>query len=556
MSFVDAGPNKEVTFSTSPSACICRAVRLDVQIPFATWALEGMVGKFRWQAAYITQSQREVFHVHLCQRILNRSQNNYCSLVFGVPLASRIPVSCRTCSDMVLVTNIPQFRGFKFGVWPHEPFLSSNDSSNMRFHVLGIGPIGSLVAFHLRRVLPPRIPVSLIVKTKSRARDLRTGGGIAIEHGGTPITQGGFEIEIFDPLEEVVFDLVYNKHGEMRLPSGATRTWRREGELSSAESMDIVQQPIESLIVCTKAQSTLGVFRRIKQRITSRSTIVLLQNGMGVYDSLVADMFRNPLERPQFVLATTTHAARSKSHGSMFHTLHTGMGDLAFGIVPDPARERDFEQSKWDPTAPPRERVLKLDDIAPITHDAESRDRCASLRETVAVLSKLTQLNPKWEPMPDLQVRLKRKLVTNSCINPMTAISQSSNGALFGNASARLIARKVCDEAAAVFAQEAAADAAAAGFGSEDSDADQIPKAPMGLRSQELQDEVFRVARRTSSNYSSMLVDMWKGRHTEIEHLNGYLHRLGLKYRVPTPSNDLLYDLIKLKEKVVPAARI
>jgi 2-dehydropantoate 2-reductase len=431
----------------------------------------------------------------------------------------------------------------------------------MRFHVLGIGPIGSLVAFHLRRVLPPALPVSLIVKTKSRARDLRTGGGIAIEHGGVPITQGGFDVEIFDPLEEVVFDLVYNKHGEMRLPTGAARTWRRDGELGSAESMDVIQKPIDSLIVCTKAQSTLGVFRRIRQRLTSKSTIVLLQNGMGVYDSLVSDMFRNPLERPQFILATTTHAARSKTHGSMFHTLHTGTGDLAFGIVPDPARERDFERSKWDQVAPSHERVLKLDDIAPNAHEAASRDRCASLRETIAALSNLTQLNPKWEPMSDLQVRLKRKLVINACINPMTAITQSSNGALFGNGPARHIARKVCDEAAAVFAQEATSDAAA---DASDAGLDatlggsphKVPKAPMGLRSNELQAEVFRVARRSASNYSSMLVDMWKGRNTEIEYLNGYLHRLGLKYGVPTPSNDLLYDLIKLKEKVVPAARI
>ncbi|KAF8519686.1 ketopantoate reductase PanE/ApbA C terminal-domain-containing protein [Gautieria morchelliformis] len=436
----------------------------------------------------------------------------------------------------------------------------------MRFHVIGIGPIGSLVAFHLRRALPPALPITLVVKTKGRARDLRTSGGIAIETGGMPITQGGFDVEIFDPLEEVVFDLVYNKDGEMRLPSAA-RAWRREGELGPAESMDSVQKPIESLIVCTKAHSTVGVFRRIRRRLTSHSTVVLLQNGMGVYDHLVSELFRNPFDRPQFVLATTTHAARSKTHGSMFHTIHTGQGDLAFGIVPDPNRERDFERSKWNPQVPPHARALSLDDIAPFTQNGAPRDRCSSLRDTIAALSNLTSLSPIWEPMSDVQVRLKRKLVVNACINPMTAITESSNGALFGNETARYVTKTICDEAAAVFAREAAAGAQSRDFISrdiEESDEEsygknspsQVPEAPRGLRSFELQDEVFRVARRTSLNYSSMLVDLWKGRNTEIEHLNGYLRRLGQHYAVPTPSNDLLYNLIKLKERVVPAARI
>lgn len=435
----------------------------------------------------------------------------------------------------------------------------------MPFHVLGIGPIGSLVAFHLRRTLPPALPITLVVKTKGRARDLRSSGGIAIETGGVPITQGGFDVEIFDPLEEVVFDLVYNKNGKMRLPS-ATRAWRRDGELGSAESMDRIQKPIESLIVCTKAHSTVGVFRRIRRRLTSKSTVVLLQNGMGVYDHLVSDIFRNPLDRPQFVLATTTHAARSKTHGNMFHTIHTGHGDLAFGIVPDPIGERDFERSKWNADVLPHERALSLDDIAPFTPSSAARDRCSSLRDTIAALSNLSFLNPIWEPMSDLQIRLKRKLVVNSCINPMTAITESSNGALFGNETARFVTKAVCDEAAAVFAREVATNAQTGDFTPSDIDASdgeemakvatQVPDPPRGLRSFELQDEVYRVARRTSLNYSSMLVDLWKGRNTEIEHLNGYLRRLGQHYAVPTPNNDMLYNLIKLKERVVPAARI
>lgn len=251
----------------------------------------------------------------------------------------------------------------------------------------------------------------------------------------------------------------------------------------------------------------------------------------------------------------------------MFHTIHTGQGDLAFGVVPDPIRERDFERSKWDVEVPSHARALSLDDIAPMNQNGAARDRCSSLRDTIAALSNLTLLNPIWEPMSDVQTRLKRKLVVNACINPMTAITESSNGALFGNETARHVTKAICDEAAAVFAREAATGAQPGDFISTNMEepnngsnikpsASQKLEIPRGLRSSELQDEVFRVARRTSLNYSSMLVDLWKGRNTEIEHLNGYLRRLGRHYTVPTPCNDLLYNLIKLKEKVVPAARI
>ena len=280
-----------------------------------------------------------------------------------------------------------------------------------------------------------------------------------------------------------------------------------------------------------------------------------------------SELFRNPFDRPHFVLATTTHAACSKTHGNMFHTIHIGQGDLAFGIVPDPTRGRDFERSKWNVEVSPHARALSLDDIAPIPQNGASRDRYSSLRDTIAALSNLRLLNPIWEPMSDVQVRLKRKLVVNACINPMTAITESSNGALFGNETARFVTKAICDEAAAIFAQEAANGSQPGDFVSPDIEQSndessakplisKMSEAPRGLRSSELQDEVFRVARRTSLNYSSMLVDLWKGRNTEIEHLNGYLRRLGRYYTVPTPHNDLLYNLIKLKEKVVPAARI
>ena len=52
-----------------------------------------------------------------------------------------------------------------------------------------------------------------------------------------------------------------------------------------------------------------------------------------------------------------------------------------------------------------------------------------------------------------------------------------------------------------------------------------------------------------STNYSSMLQDIWKGRETEIEFLNGQIVSLGKKHGINCPLNSALVELIKAKEK-------
>jgi len=53
-----------------------------------------------------------------------------------------------------------------------------------------------------------------------------------------------------------------------------------------------------------------------------------------------------------------------------------------------------------------------------------------------------------------------------------------------------------------------------------------------------LEDEVHTVARKMSSNYSSVLVDMRQGGFLEVDYVNGYLGQLGKLYQVPTPTID------------------
>jgi ketopantoate reductase len=53
---------------------------------------------------------------------------------------------------------------------------------------------------------------------------------------------------------------------------------------------------------------------------------------------------------------------------------------------------------------------------------------------------------------------------------------------------------------------------------------------------------------RPSRNLSSMYQDLTKGKHTEIDHMNGAVVELGSRYGVPCPINASLVAIIKAME--------
>jgi 2-dehydropantoate 2-reductase len=60
---------------------------------------------------------------------------------------------------------------------------------------------------------------------------------------------------------------------------------------------------------------------------------------------------------------------------------------------------------------------------------------------------------------------------------------------------------------------------------------------------------VTKVAERTKNNTSSMRADIINNRRTEIDYINGYIHRLGKKHLLATPMNTRLWLAVKSLEK-------
>jgi len=128
------------------------------------------------------------------------------------------------------------------------------------------------------------------------------------------------------------------------------------------------------------------------------------------------------------------------------------------------------------------------------------------------------------QQLPDLTSLVWGKLVINVAINPLTALLGVRNGLLLESKSARQVMGQAADEAAEV--------ARAMGIELNFSNP---------LKASEAVAEV------TADNKSSMLQDINRGAPTEIDVLCGAVTRLGRKYQVETPTNQLLWSLVKAR---------
>ncbi|KAJ3721738.1 ketopantoate reductase-like protein [Lentinula raphanica] len=392
----------------------------------------------------------------------------------------------------------------------------------MRFHVVGLGAVGSLIANHLRRSLPENHSVSLIHKNVNRARQALWHNAVTLEEEGSPIvmkdfTHGTAHVDVVSP--------------SFRLPNITSDS-----------------RYIESLFVTLKAHHTLPALRQIANRLSPNSTIVLLQNGMGVYERLVREIFINPKQRPHFILASNTHGAYSRG---FLDVIHTGHGEIRFGIVPD-LEGRDYEVALRDVSKPPEERRGSLMDITRSEELDPMFARYRSLRNTVAALQLMEALHPIWLTMEEMQITMRRKLAVNAVINPLTALIGCKNGDVFQTPEARSLLFGVCKEASNVYTAEMVAEAQKF-LNTTDTPTDEdvlLDRIPEALTRESLVQECLRVADATRHNSSSMLADIRFGTDTEINYINGHLIDLGHMYKVQMPVNITLARLIRMKSKL------
>jgi 2-dehydropantoate 2-reductase len=126
----------------------------------------------------------------------------------------------------------------------------------------------------------------------------------------------------------------------------------------------------------------------------------------------------------------------------------------------------------------------------------------------------------------NINERLWRKCVINCVINPLTAIMNIRNGQLLSSEHLKRLMKQLFNETIAIAERE-------------------------GYKFDEkLWQEIESVCRSTSQNRSSMLQDLHANQPTEIEYINGYVIQRGKQHGLPTPTHDLIVELIQAKEEL------
>ncbi|OYD07843.1 ketopantoate reductase family protein [Paludifilum halophilum] len=126
----------------------------------------------------------------------------------------------------------------------------------------------------------------------------------------------------------------------------------------------------------------------------------------------------------------------------------------------------------------------------------------------------------------EIDTRAWEKLAVNSVINPLTALLGITNGRLTAWDSFPPLMEAILEETAGVAAH-----------------------AGVTLDVRELREKVLQVCEQTASNASSMLVDLRRGRPTEIDAINGAVIRMGKKFGVSTPVHTALHILVRTVEE-------
>ncbi len=278
----------------------------------------------------------------------------------------------------------------------------------------------------------------------------------------------------FDP---ILIDHVAER--ARRISSRPLLVWSQNNSLEATvecTSEVSVAKDADYVIVAVKAYNTAEVAKALASHATS-SQVVSLQNGLGNLEIL-----ERYFESNQILAASTGEASTLVGPGEVFHAA-SGITKIA-PLAPE-GRRPSIELVK----------VFQKAGIGSVFSD-----------NAQGVI---------WE-----------KLVVNSSINPITAITRMRNGEIVRNAGLKALASQVALETYEVALKEGIA----LGF--------QDPGAV-----------VLAAASTTFDNKSSMLQDIERGRRTEVDFINGAIYRLAASSGVPAPLNGTLYAIVKSIEE-------
>ena len=351
-----------------------------------------------------------------------------------------------------------------------------------RIYMLGLGKVGKFVAHSLAGI-PNRPPITLLFHNQGLFRMWdRHGRTMELQQHGTSEKREGFEVSLAESTHE------------------EARKRQEEGDV------------IYNLILSVKSHATVAALSTVAHRLTSESTVLFLQDGMGILDEVNEKVFPDANTRPSYMIGLSTYRLRSEGQ---FTISRHGVGTMALGSL---------SESSPLPVDSPAPMHWSRNEITPST------------RYLLRTLTRTPILAAMGLSSIDLfQLQLER-LAVQSVIDPLSVMFDCKNGELLDNKSITRVMRLLLSEISLVIRSLP--------------ELQNLPNLNVRFSPAKLEYQVVSIARTTANNESSMVRDMNKSRKTEIEYLNGYIVRRGEELGIQCVMNYMLMQLIKGKDRL------
>ena len=357
----------------------------------------------------------------------------------------------------------------------------SRPSDPRAVHILGTGNVGQFVA-HALAGIPNPPPIKLLLHRRNLLSQWKRFG------------------------QKLV--LVTNKVAEERTGYGVELALPPEQTHQAERDNHAI---IQNLIISVKTPNTAMALSSIAHRLNRDSTVLFLQNGMGVLDEVNAKVFPDEETRPNYMLGVVSHGLHADGG---FRVIHAGIGTIAIGITPRLSLLESWAvQEQGTSPFPPSSRYLL---------------RTLTRTPVLAAVGFL--------PTDLLQFQIE-KLVVNAVINPLTVMFDCMNGELLGNFAITRVMRLLLSEISLVVRSLP--------------ELRRVPNVQLRFSPEKLEAQVAVICKRTSTNVSSMLQDARRGRQTEIDYINGYIVRRGEELGIRCVLNYMLVKMVRGKQQMM-----
>lgn len=421
--------------------------------------------------------------------------------------------------------------------------IADNNVITPRIHILGLGNLGSFIA-HSLRTLPNPPPVTLLLHSEEQYQGWKLNQRrITLHTHGLGEHSKGYDVSI---LRDGRWYNVHqpptamdDSHGEFDGDGDAEATalrGAREAENDAAshamkDTRSLDTSKIDNLIVTVKTTQIGRAMESIHSRLTPRSTIVLLQNGLGVKEEIDTYIFPNADTRPNYISGTVSHGLTSVRS---FEVVHAGIGSIKLGLVH--TNRVLLAHARASKTS-----ILRSEDEAVYN---EPNNQWAhkpplfmpsSAQYLLSLLTSSPALIASTLSKPSLLQAQLEKLAANCLVNPLSVIFDCPNGDLLYNNHVTRIQRLLLLEICSVICAMP--------------ELQSVPGLHARFGPERLYTITTALQKQTAENLSSMLQDVRADKQTEIGYMNGYIVRKGEQLGMKCVANYMLMQMVLGKSR-------